>query len=189
VSRPLRASAVVPLLLLALGALVCAVLERTEPAVAQDPSGFPVTSPPARSARVVYGDGRSSTVTLMQLALPSMQWYMAGSDLADILQVGRYWRTDVRKLVLRIGEQRITFTVGARAVVATDATLMMRNEVVFHQGEPWIPLEFLTKVLGQLTDRAVQWNDEDFSLRLGEKEFSVTGLTIDTGDLHTELRV
>lgn len=149
----------------------------------------PAAEAPAQSARVVHADGRTSTLTLKQLALPSREWYVAGSGLADALQVGRYWRTDVRKLVLRVGEQRITFTVGARAVVATDATLMLRSEVLFHQGEPWIPLEFLTRVLGQITDRAVQWDEEKFILSLGEKQFNVTGFRVEAEDLHTELHI
>jgi N-acetylmuramoyl-L-alanine amidase len=66
---------------------------------------------------------------------------------------------------------------------------MLRNEVRFHQGEPWIPLEFLTTVLGQITERSVQWDAEDFTLRLGEKQFNVTGFQVETGDLHTELRI
>lgn len=158
------------------------LLASVAPASAQDA--------PARSARMVFADGRSpQTATFLQLAAPAKEWYVAGSDLADALNVPRNWRADVRKLVLRIGDQRITFTVGARAVVGADLTLMLRRAVQFHQGEPWIPLEFLTQQLPQFTDRAVQWDEDTFVLGLGSREFNVTGFDLQDGDLSTELRI
>jgi len=145
---------------------------------------------PMRSARMVFADGRSpQSATFMQLAAPAREWYIAGSDLADALNVPRNWRADVRKLVLRIGDQRITFTVGARAVVGADLTLMLRRAVQFHQGEPWVPLEFLTQQLSQFTERTVQWDEDAFVLGLGSREYNVTGYELQDGDLSTELRI
>lgn len=147
-------------------------------------------STPARAARVVYGDGRDTgSITLRQLLSGSQEWYIASSDLTDALQVGRFWRSEVRKLVLTVGRDRITLTVDARAVVGDDKTVMLRTPVLMHQGEPWIPLEFLTAVLPTLTSRTVTWDGQEFSLLVGVRQLNVTELTFDIGELSTELRV
>jgi len=149
-----------------------------------------IPSPQTATADVIYADGRSSgTVTLKRLALDSQEWFIAGSELSDILQVGRYWRLDVRKLVLRIDGSRVTFTVGARSVVGGDRTILLREEVRFHEGEPWIPMEFLRDVLGQITERAVDWDAEELSIQLGSRSYNVTGLDIRSEGLGTELRI
>ncbi len=168
----------------ALGACVLMAANLFLPrAIAQDDSQVE-----ARSARVVPGDGRpSSSITMKRLEPGSQEWFLAGSDLADALQVGRYWRADVRKLVIRVDDQRITFTVGARSVVGTDQTILLRTPVRFHQGEPWIPLEFVKTILPQLTSRVVRWNDADFSLVLGQQSFNVSGHRVESGETTTEL--
>ncbi len=144
----------------------------------------------ARSASILPGDGRPSmTFTFKRLSPPNQEWYIAGSDLADALQVGRFWRSDVRKLVLRVGDQRITFTVGARSVVTAEKTILLHMPVVLHQGEPWIPLEFLTSILPQLTQKEVKWNPDSFVLRLGTRQTNVAGLSFQQEELSTELQV
>ncbi len=145
---------------------------------------------PARSASIRPGDGRPPmTATLKQLSPPNQEWYIAGSDLADALQVGRFWRSDVRKLVLRVGQKRITFTAGARSVVIGEKAILLHLPVVFHQGEPWIPLEFLTSILPQLTEKEVRWDPRDFVLRLGTRQTNVERLEFQQEELSTELRV
>ena len=144
----------------------------------------------SRAAKVVYGDGRDAgSLTLKQLQHDSQEWYIAGSDLADALQVGRFWRSEVRKLVLTVGRDRITFTADARAVVGEDKTVMLRTPVLMHQGEPWIPLEFLTAVLPTLTSRTVTWDAQSFTLLVGVRQLNVTELAFDVGELTTEMRV
>jgi len=78
--------------------------------------------------RQVDGGG-ATTVELRQLATPSEEWFISSRELADILGVGRFWRTDVRKLVLRVDDQRITFTVGARSVVGDNETILLHQAV------------------------------------------------------------
>lgn len=145
---------------------------------------------PAVSLRVQHVDGRlDTTITAERLATPDEELFVAGSDLARILQAGRFWRHDVRKLVLRVEDQRITFTVGARSVVGGAQTILLRHEVRFHKGEPWIPLEFLTDVLPSLTDREVRYDAESLRLILGERATNVTALGIDANSDRTELRL
>jgi len=87
--------------------------------LAPPPAGITqLDSPPTATWRALHADGRVDTrIELKQLLGGREEVFVAGSDLAEILQVGRFWRPDVRKLVLRVDDQRLTFTVGARSVV------------------------------------------------------------------------
>lgn len=133
--------------------------------------------------------GRGMTVKMRQLAAPDEEWYVSSQDLAEMLGVGRFWRTDVRKLVLRVDDMRITFTVGARSVVGHEETILLRQPVVYFEGEPWIPLEFLSTILPRLSDRQAGLNPEERTITLGERRLNVTGLDVSTTDDHTELRI
>lgn len=167
-----------PLLLLALLLLIPAVPQ------AQSPDA------PAADFTVRRVDGgRTSTVELRQLATNAQAWFISSQELADLLGVGRFWRTDVRKLVLRIDDRRITFTVGARSVVGDDETLMMRQEVLYFEGEAWIPLEFLSALLPRLTERQATVDVGARSISLGERRLNVTGLDVSSADEVTELRI
>ncbi len=168
------------------------------PAGAQDaaslappPAGITqLDSPPTATWRALHADGRVDTrIELKQLLAERQESFVAGSDLAEILQVGRFWRPDVRKLVLRVDDQRLTFTVGARSVVGAQRAILLRTPVVFHEGQAWIPLEFLTRVLPELTARTVDVDAERQRITLGERRVNVTGLDIARGEDITELRL
>ena len=140
--------------------------------------------------RARHADGRfDREIELARLMDDRQAWFVAGSDLADLLQVGRFWRPDVRKLVLRVDDQRLTFTVGARAVVGGQRTILMRSPVQWHQGQAWIPLEFLRDVLGELTARDVDIDEEERRIILGDVQLNVTGLQVTRDEDVTELRI
>lgn len=141
--------------------------------------------------RVTHADGRfDQRIELLRLAAPDKEWFLSSTDLATVLQVGRYWRIDVRKLVLRIDDQRLTFTVGARAVVAGEESVLLRHEVQYHRGEPWIPMEFLSHVLGELTERSVDVDADQSRITLGTRSLNVTALEVVRGEQGgTELRI
>lgn len=145
----------------------------------------------ASTWRVSHADGRfDQRIELLRLAPPDKEWFVSSSDLADLLQVGRYWRVDVRKLVLRIDDQRLTFTVGARAVVAGEEAVLLRHEVRYHRGEAWVPLEFLATVLGELTERSVDLDPANSRITLGTRSVNVTGLEVARAEQGgTELRI
>jgi len=146
---------------------------------------------PAESTwRASHADGRvSATITLRQLDEGREEWFVSGSDLADILQVGRFWRPDVRKLVLRVDDQRITFTCGARAVVGAQRTILLRTPVAYHRGQAWIPLEFIGAILPELTARTVSLNEADQRIVFGERRTNVLSVSIDRADDTTEFRL
>jgi N-acetylmuramoyl-L-alanine amidase len=136
------------------------------------------------------GDGgRSTTIGMRQLAEDSEEWFLSSQDLADMLGVGRFWRPDVRKLVLRVDDRRITFTVDARSVVGDDDTLLLRQPVRYVEGEPWVPLEFLTAVLPKLSDRQASVDPRERVIALGERRLNVLGLDVTTDGDQTHLRI
>jgi N-acetylmuramoyl-L-alanine amidase len=160
------------------------------PSSLAQPGGGDPDSYEMANCQVDFADDRSDqSIQLKRLAPPSEEWFLAGSDLADLLRVGRYWRSDVRKLVLRVDDRRITFTAGARAVVAGDDAILLRQPVALHQSEPWIPMEFLVTVLPQMTGRAVGFDPERVLLRVGTRSFNIDQVRVESGDAVTEVRI
>ena len=152
-------------------------------ALAEDPEG-------SVEVEARYVDGRSnSRHTFHRFESEIQDWYLAGSDVADLLQVGRYWRLDVRKLVLKLPSGNVTLTTGARSVVVGNRSHMLRNPVRFYAGEPWIPLEFLTRILPLISDKAVSWDAKELRLDVGVASFNISGLAIDRSETATELRI
>lgn len=97
---------------------------------------------------------RDSTRVPSGLGVPSARVTMIGrvpmvgvNDLARLLGASRLWRADVRKLVLRAGEHRLTFTADNPFVVVDDRTVRLATEVVQKDGELQVPVE-LVKLLG-----------------------------------------
>jgi len=66
---------------------------------------------------------------------------VGANDLARLLDASRSWRSDVRKLVLRRGEHRLTFTEGNPFVLVDDRTLRLSAPVLMHGGELQVPVE------------------------------------------------
>jgi N-acetylmuramoyl-L-alanine amidase len=148
-----------------------------------------VAQPASMTLRATQSDGRLDLeVTALQLG-EGADWYLAGADVAEMLQAGRFWRSDVRKLVLRVQEQRVTFTVGARSVVGASRTMLLHRPVLFHEGQPWMPLEFLTDILPELTQIPVSYDAEGRSLRIGDRPTNVLALRIESSAAATEVRL
>lgn len=62
------------------------------------------------------------------------------NDLARLLGATKFWRPDVRKLVLRSGEHRLTFTVDNPFILVDDRTVLLDHNVVLRSGELQVPV-------------------------------------------------
>lgn len=109
---------------------------------------FVSSSAPARAAaapdstRVPSGLGVPSAPVTRVGGLP-----MVGvNDLAVLLGASRTWRSDVRKLVLRFGEHRLTFTADNPFVLVDDRTVRLSTNVVQAGGELQIPVELVRQL-------------------------------------------
>jgi len=68
------------------------------------------------------------------------QPYISVSALARLLQATRFWRADIRKMVLRSGAHRFTLTVDNPFVVMDDRTIRLPAPVLSLNGELQVPV-------------------------------------------------
>ena len=66
--------------------------------------------------------------------------YVSASGLARLLQATRFWRADVRKMVLRSGAHRFVLTVDNPFVVVDDRTIRLPAPVRSLRGELLVPV-------------------------------------------------
>jgi len=91
------------------------------------PAG-PAVFPPLESAPVVRIGGVA---------------HIGANDLARLLEATKFWRADVRKLVLRAGPHRVTLTAEDAFAVVDDRTVWLRSPVLPQRGELQVPVALL----------------------------------------------
>jgi N-acetylmuramoyl-L-alanine amidase len=69
--------------------------------------------------------------------------HVGANDLARLLEATKFWRADVRKLVLRAGPHRVTLTADNPFAVVDDRTVWLRAPVVSRRGELQVPVSLL----------------------------------------------
>jgi N-acetylmuramoyl-L-alanine amidase len=69
---------------------------------------------------------------------------VGANELARLLGATKFWRADVRKLLLRSGERQLTFTADNPFVIVDDHTVRLANRVVTRSGELQIPVEVVS---------------------------------------------
>ncbi len=102
------------------------------------PSSAAVEAPapaPPRPAR--------STATSAAIVTIAGVPYVSTTELARLLGASRYWRADTRKLVLRVGDRRLTLTVDLPYVVAGDRTYRLEAPIRSVAGDVHAPLGLL----------------------------------------------
>ncbi len=68
---------------------------------------------------------------------------VGANDLARLLPATQFWRADVRKLVLRAGEHRLSLTAGDPFAVVDERTVWLGAPVVSQRGELQVPVALL----------------------------------------------
>jgi len=69
--------------------------------------------------------------------------HVGANDLARLLEATKFWRADVRKLVLRAGTHRVTLTTDGPFAVVDDRTVWLRTPVISRRGELQVPVSLL----------------------------------------------
>jgi len=72
--------------------------------------------------------------------------HLGANELARLLDAAKFWRADVRKLVLRSGSHHLVLTVDNPFVVADDRTLRLASPVISLRGEIQVPVELLASL-------------------------------------------
>ncbi len=117
-------------------ALVLALAPAASPAVTTTPAP---AAPPAVTAATAPVPGLDSApVTRIEGTA-----CLGVNDLARLLDATKFWRSDVRKLVLRAGAHRVTLTADNPFAVVDDRTVWLRAPVRSRRGELQVPLTLL----------------------------------------------
>lgn len=71
---------------------------------------------------------------------------VSANDLARLLDGAKFWRADVRKLVIRTHEHRLTFTADVPIVILDDRTLRLDAAVRSLGGELQVPVSLIAQL-------------------------------------------
>jgi N-acetylmuramoyl-L-alanine amidase len=72
--------------------------------------------------------------------------YVSTNDLARIFGATKYWRPDIQKLSLRVGEHTVRFTVGAPLVLVDEAAWNLVSPAFLIQGVVFVPESIVGKM-------------------------------------------
>ncbi len=113
------------------------------------------------------------------LLTDSREMYLRSASLATILKAGRYWQGELRHLDLKVGTQTFRVTAGSRVVVSSDGEMLLPVPILDHDGDLWLPMVFLEKVVGPQTRERVAWDPDTRQLSLGSADYSVARLVVE----------
>ncbi|MGE5176583.1 MAG: N-acetylmuramoyl-L-alanine amidase [Hyphomicrobiales bacterium] len=121
--------------------------------------------------RVVYPDPRPAE-RITPIVVDNVR-YVSTDDLARVLSATKYWRPEIRKLSLRIGERTIRFTVDAPVVLFDEDATNLVEPVRLLNGVVYVP-ESIIGLLFEwgITDNAV-WDEATRTIRFRSQVHSV----------------
>ena len=126
---------------------------------------FPVQVPAQRDAPSAK-EGSPITVLLPEGQTRSLAVrrfdggeYVAAGDVAEVLRATSYWRSETRKLLLRIGDHRLTVTAG-HPFVLLDGNVTRWPESPRHaDGQVWLPLAAFDLLATARVVPDIRWDD------------------------------
>ncbi len=128
------------------------------------------------SARVPAGLGvPSAPVTRMEGVAT-----VGANDLARLLGASRTWRADVRKLMLRSGDHRITLSADNPFVIVDDRTVRLSRPVTTRAGELQVPVE-LARLLPEDGWPRLAYDPDAHQLRVAPKDGFIGSPRVETG--------
>jgi N-acetylmuramoyl-L-alanine amidase len=100
-------------------------------------------------------------------------------EIARLFRATRYWRAELGKMVLKIGERRVTVTVGSPFVYVDAEGTSLLAPVVWHEGRIFAPVALATRVLDPLVPERVTWVRDRRELRVLRGDPNVLGFRWD----------
>ncbi len=164
-----------PLLLLLLLTLTAAA------ASGQDAEPLPFfevdteTSPIALTVQFA-ATGETRAIAGRELLLGSREMYLRSATVASLLNAGRFWERDLRRLELKVGEAAFTVTADSRTVTTPDSQTLLPVPVLDHAGDLWLPLVLLVDVVGPALGDRIAWDPQSRRLTIGVREHTVLRL-------------
>lgn len=96
--------------------------------------------------------------------------YMAAGDVAELVRATSYWRSETRKLLLRIGDRRLTVTVdNPFAILDGDATRLPAAPR-YEDGQVWLPIVVFDLLAEARIVPESRWDASARILSLGGEE-------------------
>lgn len=105
--------------------------------------------------------------------------YLDLRDVALVARATKYWRVELGKLVLKVGERRVTLTVGSPYAYVEQAGTNLLAPVVWHRGRIFVPARLVTEVIDPLIPERVQWARDARELRVVRGDANLLGLNWD----------
>lgn len=143
-------------LALGVGAALLALLAGTAPQAPPSARGAPAAPAASSPGRPAPPSALVTPVPVRAAPLPAFESapalriggvaHVGANDLARLLGATKFWRADLRKLVLRAGPHRVTLTSDNPFVVIDDRTLWLRAPVVPRRGELQVPVTLLDEL-------------------------------------------
>ncbi len=161
-------------------------------AQADDPLAWRQVDPDAADISITVSDraiDRTSRIVGRTLLSGSRELYVRSSVAADLLQASRLWQGTSRHLTLTAGEHSFRFTDGSRLVSMGDREVLLPVPVLYHDGDLWLPMVFVTGILAPESGLYVQWRAEERRVLLGQANLNVVGLRVNELTRATGLHV
>jgi N-acetylmuramoyl-L-alanine amidase len=130
-------------------------------AAAAIPVALAVTGSPAIT--VVYPDPQSPEI-IRPIVIEGVR-YVSTNDLARIFRATKYWRPELRKLSLRLGDHMIRFTVDAPVVQADDIARNLVQSPRLVQGAVYVPETVLAGLVDWGFVTAATWDEPSRTIR------------------------
>lgn len=112
------------------------------------------------------------------LLTDSAEFYVRSATLATVLKAGRYWDGRLRRLELKVAGRVLRLTADSRVVGLADGELLLPVPILDHEGDLWLPMVFVERVVGPQTHESVAWDAASRRLELGSAEYNVTSLAV-----------
>ncbi len=122
--------------------------------------------------------GKTRTIAGRQIVAGSREMYLRSATLADVVQASRLWQAPTQRLTLVVQDVRLRVMAGSRLVVQGESELLLPVPVVAAEGDLWLPVVFVTEVLGPRTGQSIAWDPDARRLTLGTIDASITGLRV-----------
>jgi len=147
-----------------------------------DPLAFFRLDPEARNLPLTVdyrGEGDSRLVSCRMLLMGSEEIYVRSATVATIFKASRFWQGTLRRLTLQIQERTFRLTANSRLVSDGQNETLLPTPVLAIDGDLWLPMSFLVRVVGPAVRQVVLWDREGRRLAIGSVEYSVTRLRVE----------
>ncbi len=124
-------------------------------------------------------EGMTDRASGRMLLSGSEEVYLRSAAVAGIFKASRFWEMQLRRLNLRLRDRTFRLTAGSRLVIHDGGETLLPTPVLAIDGDLWLPMEFLTRVLGPLAGETVHWDREQRILTVGSASYNITRLRVE----------